>query len=222
MKNVLIIFLLFLAFPAQAAIVNEIAWMGTDEQWQNEWLELYNESDKEISLDGWTLKAEDGSPFIELEGIIKAKSYFLLERTDDTTVPNIAADQIYTGGLANDGEKLMLLRNNEAVEEIDCSLGWFGGDNITKKTMERVSPESDPSDPLSWKTSSKKGGTPRAENSEEKEIPQRQIASLDESEEKSDFSAFPGVLLPGIGLSLLASALATSFFLKIKRKNIKI
>ena len=40
-----------------------------------------------INLNGWTLTANDGTPTIALNGTIPANSHFLLERTDDTTVP---------------------------------------------------------------------------------------------------------------------------------------
>ena len=43
---------------------------------------------------------------ISLEGTISAHGFFLLERTDDATVANIDADQIYAGGLNNNGENL--------------------------------------------------------------------------------------------------------------------
>jgi len=39
-------------------------------------------------------------------GFITAHGFYLLERTDDTTVSDIGADQIYTGGLNNNGETL--------------------------------------------------------------------------------------------------------------------
>ncbi|MBU4023474.1 lamin tail domain-containing protein [Patescibacteria group bacterium] len=221
-KNlILIILLLAFAFNAQAVVINEIAWMGTDEQWQNEWIELYNEIDSDVSLDGWTLKAEDDSLFIKLKGIIKSKSYFLLERTDDTTVPDIKADQIYKGSLNNNGVKLILLNHNDIVEEIDCVLGWFAGNNETKKTMERIIPDFNGCDPLNWKNSAEKGGTPKAQNSEEKEILEKQITSVPQN---INYSGFSSALIPGMTISLLSSMLSMGFVLKIKQKknNIKV
>jgi len=204
MKKLLITFLLLFAFQAQAVVINEIAWMGTTEQWQNEWIELYNDTDKDVSLNNWILKAEDDSPFIELKGIIKAQSYFLLERTDDTTVPDIKADQIYKGSLSNNGEKLLLLNNNGVVEEIDCMLGWFAGSNDSKKTMER---END-----SWKTSSVKGGTPKEKNSETIVIRTKEIETATKT------NRFNQIFWPSVGISIPVSALATVIWLKRKQK----
>jgi len=219
MQKTLIILLLVFAFNAQAVIINEIAWMGTNEQWQDEWIELYNEIDSDVLIDGWTLKSEDDSLFVELKGIIKSKSYFLLERTDDTTVPDIKADQIYKGNLNNNGAKLILLNNNDIVEEIDCALGWFAGNNKTKKTMERINAILNGCDQSNWKTSAEKGGTPNAQNSEEKEISKKEIASVSQN---TNYSKFSSTLIPGMSISLLSSALSMGLVLKIKQKSNKI
>lgn len=85
-------------------VINEIAWMGTEISYNDEWIELYNNSNSPINLEGWILKAEDGSPETILEGIMPGYGFHLLERTDDTSVPSVIADQIYTGALKNGGE----------------------------------------------------------------------------------------------------------------------
>ena len=57
----------FLIFPlgAEAAVViNEIAWMGTVSSANDEWLELYNDGTEEVSLDGWIIVSQGGTPFI--------------------------------------------------------------------------------------------------------------------------------------------------------------
>ena len=113
---------------------NEIAWMGTTTSANNEWIELYNATDAPIDVTGWTIKALDGSPNITLKGTIPAHRFFMLERTDDESAPTLA-DQIYTGSLNNDGERLQLFdANNALIDEIS---GWTAGDNETKITMAR-------------------------------------------------------------------------------------
>ncbi len=152
-------------------VINELAWMGTPISANDEWIELYNNTQSPIDISGWTLKAEDGSPTITLKGIIPALGYFLLERTDDKTLPNISADQIYTGGLENNGEKLGLYdKNGNLIDLIDCSPGWFGGDNTTKQTMERKNPNSN-GDSKNWQTSLLAGGTPKTPNSAQSPTP---------------------------------------------------
>lgn len=137
--------------------INELAWMGTETSSNDEWIEFYNITDAAIDLTGWRIEAADGSPSIALEGTIEAGGYFLLERTDDDTVLAIAADQIYTGGLGNNGERLRLYDQNGAlVDEVNGSDAWPAGDNTTKQTMQRAG--------TGWLTSVAVGGTPRAEN----------------------------------------------------------
>jgi hypothetical protein len=149
-------------------VVNEISWMGTLVSYNDEWIELYNNTDSPISLDGWTLEAKDGTPEINLVGEIPAKGFFLLERTDDETIPNISADQIYTGALGNSGEKLELYDGSgNLIDQVDSSSGWFSGDNSTKQTMERINSKASGNDASNWQTSQNPGGTPKAMNSEQ-------------------------------------------------------
>ena len=141
-KYLIIFLLLFPCFVYGSVIINEIAWMGTEASYNDEWIELYNNSDNNISLDGWILKADDGSPEINLSGIIPAKGFFLLERTDDDSNLNKIANLIYTGSLSNSGENLRLYNNSgEIIDEILNQDGWVGGDNTTKETMKRTNSE---------------------------------------------------------------------------------
>ncbi len=131
----------FIPVLAQASVfINEVAWMGTAVSASDEWIELYNDGTEEVSLSGWRLEALDGAPAITLSGAISANGYYLLERTDDMTVPDIVADKIYTGDLGNTGETLKLLDANGVV--IDTATGgsnWMniGGNNTTKDTPQR-------------------------------------------------------------------------------------
>lgn len=133
--------------------------MGTDNSASDEWIELYNNSADDVDLTGWKLEATDGRPTIELEGTIEAGKYFLLERTDDNSVPSVTADLIYSGALGNSGEWLKLFdAENNLIDEINATDGWPAGDNATKQTMERIAENS-------WANSLKNGGTPKAQNS---------------------------------------------------------
>jgi hypothetical protein len=92
--------------------INEIAWAGTSASYYDEWIELANNTGQAVDLGDWMLRADDGSPSIPLAGAIPARGFYLLERTDDTTVSNIRADQVYAGALENGGEVLSLYRAN--------------------------------------------------------------------------------------------------------------
>lgn len=120
--------LLLLGNVTYAAVrINEIAWSGTPESANDEWIELFNDSEESVSLENWTLKSVDGTPEILLTGSIEPAGFFLLERTDDSTIPTVGANQIYTGSLSNTGEQLML-QDAEGVEQhsvLDES--WIAG-----------------------------------------------------------------------------------------------
>ncbi len=153
-----LIILLPLPTFAQSVIINEIAWMGTATSGNDEWIELYNTTSEEVDITEWQLKATDGSPTITLEGTIAGQSFFILERTDDQTLPNVNASQIYSGSLSNSGETLQLINADGAViDQINADDGWPGGDNTTKQTLER--------DQETWHTSIDNGGTPNQTNS---------------------------------------------------------
>ena len=163
---------LFLSLPlvVQGAfgniVINEIAWMGTENSHNDEWVELYNNSSSDLELKDWRLLSKNGTPEVILENKIPGKGFFILERTDDTSLPEIKADLIYKGNLNNTGEHLKLINSEgKLVDEVDCSSGWFAGDNSTKQTMERKSPLLSGNNPESWQTSQNPGGTPKAENS---------------------------------------------------------
>ncbi len=173
-KFLYLILVFFLLYPLATQgdnfsdiIINEIAWMGTENSANDEWIELYNNSEHLVDLEGWKLEAEDGSPKMNLKGKILPKGFFLLERTNDETVPDIKADLIYKGNLNNKGEHLSLIGNRgKAVDEIDCSSGWFTGKGKPEyKTMERINPLTLGNSPKNWQTSKNPGGTPRTKNS---------------------------------------------------------
>lgn len=171
-------------------VINEIAWMGTQADYRDEWIELYNTIGQAVDLTGWTLKSTtDGSPNIAFNTtdcnnvFIAPNGYFLLERTDDTTVSDITADCIYTGNLSNSGESLSLEDPSHNV--IDTANGnggsWPAGVNPSgnptgRATMERIDALASDTD-ANWATNDgihrngldAKGhpinGTPRTRNS---------------------------------------------------------
>jgi len=128
-------------FDLQSLIINEVAWAGTTASSADEWIELFNPGSAAIDLSGWTL-TDGGDIHVALGGIIGAGGFFLLERTDDGTVSDIPADQIYTGSLSNGGERLQLLDPSGQV--IDTANGdggpWPAGSTTpVALSMERIS-----------------------------------------------------------------------------------
>lgn len=148
-------------------IINEIAWMGTTADPNDEWIELYNPGTSDITFtsNGWVLAAQDGTPSITLTGVIPAGGFFLLERTDDSSVPGITANQIYSGALGNSpGEHLQLYQGavlidsaNSDGSNVPTANEWPAGDNATKCTLERKTGDQDAD--VSWVTSNLISGT---------------------------------------------------------------
>lgn len=122
-----------------SVFVSEVAWMGSVENANAEWIELYNAGDTSVVLEGWVLVAEDGQPSITLSGTLGAGQYGLLERTSDDTVSDVSAFLIYTGAMGNSGEVLLLQDSGGVVHDtVDGSQDWaIGGNNDTKDTLQR-------------------------------------------------------------------------------------
>lgn len=143
-----------LLLPAQTLVINEIAWMGTRASASDEWIELFNCTADTIDLERCLLTGSGGSPNILLRGTIPPLGYFVLERTDDQTISDQAAGQIYTGELNNSGEWLQLTSGSGLLlDEVRCdSSGWFAGASSPRRTMERRHPLLPGSQASSWDT----------------------------------------------------------------------
>jgi hypothetical protein len=118
--------------------INEVAWAGTAASANDEWIELHNPGSSALDLTGWRL-SDTGDISVRLAGSIQPYGFFLLERTDDTTISDIAADQIYSGGLSNGGEVITLIDPSGSVVDTANSDGgfWPAGDESAHASMER-------------------------------------------------------------------------------------
>jgi hypothetical protein len=128
--------------PSGSVLINEIAWAGSFASAHDEWIELHNPSEDIVRIDGWLL-TDDNDLQIVLQGQIAPYSFYLLERTDDTTIADIAADMLYTGSLHNSGEQLRLLDPaGGLVDSANLDGGsWPAGDSSSRASMERVGGE---------------------------------------------------------------------------------
>ncbi|MDX1663540.1 MAG: lamin tail domain-containing protein [Candidatus Promineifilaceae bacterium] len=129
--------------PGSSVIISEVAWAGTDASSADEWIELHNPTANAIALAGWTLVDGDGDIHVPLAGTIPAHSFFLLERTDDTTVADIPADLFFTGALDNAGDSLRLLDPDGRVQDSANGDGgaWpAGAGSPDYRTLERRDP----------------------------------------------------------------------------------
>jgi hypothetical protein len=136
-------------------VLNEVAWGGTAAGGQDEWIELRNCSMSPVDLAGWVVTIGDARiPLSVVEestlevrrSTLEPGGFLLLERTDDTTVSDVAADIIYKGALSNAGANVRLLdAMGNIVDQILCAeVGWPAGcaseGAMPYATMERVDP----------------------------------------------------------------------------------
>ena len=144
-----------LSYPPRSLLINEVAWAGTLASFNDEWIELHNPGPDQIALKGWTLSANGFS--ISLAGIIAPYGFFLLERTNDSTIADLAADQIHAGNLNNNGEALQLTDPTGALIDTASGAGgaWPAGDAATPASMERRGGEDTPAN---WATYNGLGG----------------------------------------------------------------
>lgn len=166
MKQLIAVCILyFIPLMSSAQILfSEIAWMGTDDDANNEWIEIYNFSDTSTDLTGWKLESDDGAISISFTGTLSPHAVAVLERTDDDTLPGVTAFLTYTGGLSNEGRTLTIKDSTDTVS--DQAIGgtnWstIGGSNtVPKKTAQRTRTGS-------WVTAAP---TPGAQNAEVNDV----------------------------------------------------
>lgn len=136
----IVLALLFLCIPlySQAAVlISEVAWMGSADSANHEWIELQNTGSSDADVSGWTL-IDEMNLSIPLAGVIPAGNYAVLERTSDESASG-QAFLIYTGALVNTGATLVLKRADGSIEDqVAGGENWqgIGGDNVTKETAQ--------------------------------------------------------------------------------------
>ncbi|MEK7653404.1 MAG: lamin tail domain-containing protein [Patescibacteria group bacterium] len=148
-------------------VINELMWMGSSGDSNDEWIELRNMKNYDIDLSNWDIDgAVSGSGHLEIpEGYtIKANGFFLITKNswDDTAI-NLIADLPSDEGLTNKsgmsllntGEQLILKDNGGNVIDTAWQDGvaWPAGSNGTvKKSMERNDIPGDGTATSSWHT----------------------------------------------------------------------
>ncbi len=117
---------LSLSVNAQSTIrINEFATNGATQYNSMDWVELYNPSDVDVSLSGYTLddaKSATESNTATLSGTIPAKGFKVLVEGEE-----------FPFGLGASGETLTLKLNGDVVDQIVCT------PNIAGKTLGRIS-----------------------------------------------------------------------------------
>lgn len=144
-------------------IINEIGWTGTSAtRAQDEWIEIKNITSRILNLSGVTLKSlTDNKPNIALSGTLAPQAFYLIERTDDTTISDITASTTASfgsgsgAGLSNSGEILALEYNGATLDrtpEVSACTGWCGGVSGQYYSMERYDPYASGENSSNWGT----------------------------------------------------------------------
>jgi hypothetical protein len=131
MKKVALLLLFILTFGfGQTLIINEIMQNPSAVSDANgEWFEIYNNSDEEIDLNGFTIKDNDtDSHLITEETIIAPYSFAVLGRNaDSTTNGGLSVDYEYSGfTLANGADEVVLIDSYGITVD---SVAYDGGPN---------------------------------------------------------------------------------------------
>ncbi|MBT3864853.1 hypothetical protein HOF67_02380 [Candidatus Peregrinibacteria bacterium] len=122
-------------------VINEVAWAGTVDNSNDEWIELYNASSSAVDLSGWFVEDDYASQYLIEGGVIPAHGYFLIEDSE-SAVSNVLADALVGLSLANSGDTLVLKDSAGSVVDTVNSGGgaWYAGDGTSKASMERIDP----------------------------------------------------------------------------------
>jgi hypothetical protein len=150
-------------------IINEVMWGGEPDR---EYIELYNTSDENVRLEGWTVT--DGEDVYILSGSISPGGYYLLEYSEESTP--VMSDEVYGDDspslvFEDKGDRLSLLdRWGDIVAVVNREeSGWPAGYSEGHgASMELITEKEDLSAP-NWRNSvggdHLSYGTPRAVNS---------------------------------------------------------
>ncbi|MFW6006197.1 MAG: PKD domain-containing protein [Candidatus Bipolaricaulota bacterium] len=176
-------------------VITEIAWMGTEASYSDEWVEFYNATGSSVDLDGWSLYGAssgeclnfsdaDGSTTTKIEPydyLIYAAHRDDLANDSGTSLVDIWDSTI---SLSNSSHGEVILYDSSdctgsVIDRVTQSDGsWFAGDNSEKRTMERVDYCKSGTDQNNWQNNDPEvrsngldeegnqiNGTPRGKNS---------------------------------------------------------
>lgn len=133
-----------LAAPGDV-VINEVAWSGTAaSRTSDEWIELFNTTFLTITLSGWVITNTSGSLNIPLNGDIGPNGYYLIERTNNGVITDVAAELTpsFGSGLSNAGTALFLSTGGVVIDTANGNGGSWpgGGASPNYSSMERVNP----------------------------------------------------------------------------------
>lgn len=123
--------------PKREAILSEVAWMGSWDDANAEWVEIQNRIKGELDVSGWQLIDKAGQIRVAVpdETLLERSGFLVFER-DEKRLPGQPI--IYKGALGNADEGLRLFDDAcELQDEVIAKSKWPAGTNKPKATAER-------------------------------------------------------------------------------------
>lgn len=137
---------------SDGVVINEIAWAGTADNSNDEWIELYNTGRTAVDLSGWKIEDDSGaSAYTIVEGEIAPYGFFVIADSD-IALSSTRVDAVIGLSLSNAGDSLVLKNGGgAAVDSVNTASGaWYAGSNTTKASMERIDPSESGDDAANW------------------------------------------------------------------------
>ncbi len=152
----------FAAGPG-AVVINEVAWAGSADSANDEWIELFNTTGVAVDLSGWTIIDDNGASVYALGGTIAPYGYFVIEDSAAAVNPE-SAGMIVNLSLANTGDSLVLYDGaTQAIDAVNSTGGmWFAGSSATYSSMERINAAGSGDDAANWVNGSGAGSAATA------------------------------------------------------------
>jgi hypothetical protein len=146
---------------ARDIVINEVQWMGSSLDVDDEWIELRNTTSNAIDITGWVLtNVATGGDFTFSSGLVPAHGYFIVSnfgQANPSSVLNIQ-DIFSTDLVLSDScMQIDLIPAGEVtpMDSMGCdTTNYFGGDFAAKKALERTPTIADGLVSTSWQTSS--------------------------------------------------------------------
>jgi hypothetical protein len=128
-----------------------------------EWIELHNQMSVDVDMSGWRL--EGGADFTFPNDTFIASGAQVVIASDTAKVAGALGP--FAGRLANNGEEIRLLNNNDRLmDRLRYGDGgaWPVAPDGSGASLAKTNPDAATSEPASWTWSPKIGGTPGAPN----------------------------------------------------------
>jgi len=144
-------------------IINEICFKPYDLFDTGDWTEIYNPTDADMNLIGYTLKDMGDNLFkIEKDIIIKSHNYYVIAQDTSKLKALFPNCKNFTGnfnfGLGSDEDKVILLDNlNNVVNEVHYNSDWGLNTYFVGKTLSLKNPTLDNSEAENWALSENYG-----------------------------------------------------------------